>query len=97
LWSATTERTVASTHERSGRTYGFSKKRDVHEAATWIGVTVYNFCRINRGLTVTDARSGKTYRTPAMAAGLTDRPLTLTDISHCQLFQTPPPLQKNSS
>ncbi|MCD6496761.1 MAG: hypothetical protein J7M25_00445 [Deltaproteobacteria bacterium] len=57
----------------------------------------YNFCRVNRGLTVTDAWGGKTYRTPAMAAGLTDKPLTLTDISHCQLFQQQPPLQKNNS
>ena len=26
-------------------TYAFSKDRDVHEAASWIGVTVYSFCR----------------------------------------------------
>jgi len=75
-------------------TYGFSKKCDVHEAATWIGVTVYNFCRVNRGLTVTDARGVRTRRTPAMAAGLSDHPLSLTDIIHRQLFQTLPRLKK---
>jgi len=71
-----------------------SEERDVHEAASWIGVTVYNFCRVNRGLTVTDARGVRTHRTPAMAAGLSDHPLALTDISHCQFFQAPPRLKK---
>lgn len=70
-------------------TYGFSKERDVHDAASWIGVTAYNFCRFNRGLTVTDAHGVKTHRTPAMAAGLSDHSLSLTDIIHCQLFDNP--------
>lgn len=66
-------------------TYAFSKDRQVHEAASWIGVTVYNFCRPHRGLAI-KGKDGTQQRTPAMAAGLASRTLSLTDIMHTQLF-----------
>ena len=67
-------------------TYAFSKEREVHEAASWIGVTVYNFCRPHRGLVVASEDGTPQQRTPAMVAGLASRVLSLTDIMHAQLF-----------
>jgi hypothetical protein len=66
-------------------TYAFSKDSQVHEANSWIGVTVYNFCRPHRGLAI-KGKDGTQQRTPAMAAGLAPRPLSLTDIMHTPLF-----------
>jgi hypothetical protein len=68
------------------KTYEFSKERELHEAATWFGVTVYNFCRPHRGLCIKREDGSVYQRTPAMAAGLVSRPITLTDIMHTQLF-----------
>ena len=67
-------------------TYAFSKDRELHEAASWIGVTTYNFCRPNRGLAIKGSDGRVQQRTPAMAAGLASRLLSLTDIMHTQLF-----------
>lgn len=67
-------------------TYSFSKERDLHEAASWIGVTAYNFCRPNRGLSLKGEDGRVQQRTPAMAAGLASKPLSLLDIIHTQLF-----------
>ncbi len=69
------------------KTYEFSKDIDLHEAATWLGVTVYNFCRSNRGLDIKLDDGRVLHRTPAMAAGLAKRPLSLTDVMHTQLFE----------
>lgn len=78
-------------------TYAFSKDRQVHEAASWIGVTVYNFCRPHRGLAIKGIDGTVQHRTPAMAAGLASRPLSLTDIMHAQLFDWPSAAQKDCS
>ena len=67
-------------------TYAFSKELELHEAASWIGVTWYNFCRPHRGLALKRNDGPVQQRTPAMAAGLTSKPLSLTDIMHTQLF-----------
>jgi hypothetical protein len=67
-------------------TYSFSKERELHEAASWIGVTVYNFCRPHRGLAIKGKGGTIQQRTPAMAARLASEPLSLTDIMHAQLF-----------
>ncbi len=53
------------------KTYGFSKKLDVHQAMTYFTLYSYNFCWPVRTLTVQNG-SQKMKRTPAMAAGLTD-------------------------
>lgn len=52
-------------------TNGFSKKLENHEAAVALHFMHYNFCRIHQTLRCT----------PAMAAGLTDRVLELSDIA----------------
>ena len=53
------------------KTYGFSKKLDVHHAMTYFTLYSYNFCWPVRTL-ATHNGSQKVKRTPAMAAGLTD-------------------------
>jgi hypothetical protein len=78
-------------------TYAFSKEREQHEAASWIGVTVYNFCRPHRGLAIKGKDGVIKQRTPAMAAGLVSQPLSLTDIMHAQLFDWSPALQWDGS
>jgi hypothetical protein len=62
-------------------TYAFSKDRAVHESASWIGVTVYNFCRPQRALAPSGhEREHGQWRTPAVVAGLATATLTLFDI-----------------
>jgi len=53
------------------KTYGFSKKLDVHHAMTYFSLYRYNFCWPVRTLTIQNGQQ-KIKRTPAMAAGLTD-------------------------
>jgi len=53
------------------KTYGFSKKLDVHHAMTYFTLYSYNFCWPVRTLAIS-SDSKKIQRTPAMAAGLTD-------------------------
>ena len=53
------------------KTYGFSKKLDVHQAMTLFTLYSYNFCWPVRTLAVQNG-SKKMKRTPAMAAGLAD-------------------------
>jgi len=53
------------------KTYGFSKKLDVHHAMTYFTLYSYNFCWPVRTLAIHKG-SQKVKRTPAMAAGLTD-------------------------
>lgn len=71
-------------------TCAFSKNVDMHVAASWIGITVYNFCRPNRALVLKDAEGKAVHRTPAMAAGLKTVPLRLTDIAQTQLVTALP-------
>ena len=52
------------------KTYSFSKRWDMLEAALALGFAHYNFCR----------RHGTLKRTQAMAAGLTDRPWTVEEL-----------------
>ncbi len=60
------------------KTYGFSKDWDVHRAATRFSHFSYNFCWPVRTLRVkVDGRWRE--RTPAMAAGLTDRVWSLSE------------------
>ena len=58
-------------------TNGFSKKAENHAYATALYFMHYNFCRVHQTLT----RQAKgIHRTPAMAAGLTNRAWTVTDL-----------------
>lgn len=65
-----TERTQNSRKVR--KTYGFSKKWDVHIAVSYFTGFSYNFCWPVRTLRKRDSAGRYLNRTPAMAAGLTD-------------------------
>jgi hypothetical protein len=57
------------------KAYTFSKNPELHEAATYWSQGVYNFCRLNRALTLrVETTRGKQIisRSPAMAQGITD-------------------------
>ncbi len=58
-------------------TNAFSKKLENHAHAVALHFMHYNWCRPHQ--TLTKAAKG-VYRTPAMAAGLTDRVWTVADI-----------------
>jgi len=58
-------------------TNAFSKKAHNHACAVALHFLYYNFCRPHT--TLTKAAKG-VHRTPAMAAGLTDRVWTVADI-----------------
>ena len=54
------------------RTLAFSKSSRYHRWMSWLSVVQYNFCRAHGSLRIKDD-TGVHHRTPAMAAGLTDR------------------------
>jgi IS1 family transposase len=65
---------------RKGRkTYRFSKEWKVHESMTCLTQLSYNFCWAVRTLAEKDESGRRQARTPAMAAGLTDRVWTLKE------------------
>lgn len=67
-------------------TPAFSKDVEVHEAASWIGVTAYNFCRAHGGLNQKTPDGPPVKRTPAMAAGIVDRIISLVEIAFTPLL-----------
>jgi hypothetical protein len=76
--TAYVERTNLTTRHMNGRlvrkTLGFSKKRDMLEAACIWEDVVYNFARHVKTLRLEVNQDGRRwrYRSPAMAAGITD-------------------------
>lgn len=77
-----TDRTFNARKAR--KTYEFSKDLAVHLAVTWWVFVCYNFHHLHRGLQ--EVSGGKVLRkTPAMAAGLCERPLSVADIITTQL------------
>jgi hypothetical protein len=64
---------------KARKTYCFSKDWEVHEAVSYFTIYSYNFCWSVRTLREKDANGKWQPRTPAMAAGLTDHPWTLTE------------------
>jgi len=54
------------------KTLAFSKSHLYHGWMSWLSVVQYNFCRAHGSLRIKDER-GIHHRTPAMAAGLTNR------------------------
>jgi hypothetical protein len=85
---------------RKGRkVYTFSKELVWHVAVTWLCVTFYNFGWMPRTLRerVQEEPPRYQYRTPAMAAGLTDQAWSMADILTYPLFpsnQRPESLQR---
>ena len=76
------ERNKATERRQNGRkqrkTYGFSRDKRIHDAATYFVSYSDNFCWPVRTLRVKGA-NGWLARTPAMAAGLTDHVWTLRE------------------
>ena len=76
------ERNNGTDRRQNGRkqleTYGFSKSKKMHDAATYFVSYSYNFCWPVRTLRVEDDE-GWQERTPAMAAGLADHVWTLQE------------------
>jgi len=67
-------------HARKARkTYRFSKDWRYHDAVTYLSMYTYNFCWPVRTLAVQDDRGRRSQRSPAMAAGLTDRVWTMSE------------------
>jgi hypothetical protein len=64
---------------KSRRTYRFSKDWRFHEAATYFTMYNYNFCWPVRTLLEPSGERRWRRRTPAMAAGLTDRVWSLSE------------------
>jgi IS1 family transposase len=58
---------------KTRKTYRFSKDWQVHEAMTYLTLYSYNFCWCVRTLRVKNEQGRWQERTPALAAGLTDR------------------------
>jgi hypothetical protein len=64
---------------KTRKTYCFSKDWEVPEAVSYFTLYSYNFCWPVRTLREKDAVGRWQARTPAMAAGLTDHPWSLTE------------------
>jgi hypothetical protein len=73
---------------KARKTYTFSKELGFHVAVTWLCVTFYNFGWMPRTLRerVQQEPPRYRYRTPAMAAGLTDHPWSMVDVLTYPLF-----------
>ena len=73
---------------KARKVYTFSKELVFHVAVTWLCVTFYNFCWMPRTLRerVQEEPPRYRYRTPATAAGLTDKAWSMADILTYLLF-----------
>ena len=71
------------------RAYTFSKELSQHEACTWLVVLWYNFAWCVRTLRqkVQEDPPRYHYRTPAMAAGLTDHPWSMAELLTHPLYR----------
>lgn len=84
-----TDRTYNARKAR--KTYEFSKDLLVHVAVTWWVMFCYNFHHLHRGLRILREDGSFLHRTPAMAIGLEDRPLTIEAIVSRQVPGFVPP------
>jgi hypothetical protein len=77
------ERNNATDRHQNGRkqrkTYGFSRSKRMHDAATYFVSYSYNFCWPVRTLDIKDETGSRKQRTPAMAAGLADHVWSLRE------------------
>jgi hypothetical protein len=73
---------------KARKRYTFSKELAFHVAVTWLCVTFYNFGWMPRTLRerVHEEPPRYRYRTPAMAAGLTDQVWSMADVLSYPLF-----------
>jgi hypothetical protein len=78
-----TDRTFNARKAR--KTYEFSKDLLVHVAVTWWVTFCYNFHHLNRGLRLRAPDGSVVHRTPAMAIGIEQHPLSIADILAIQV------------
>jgi hypothetical protein len=76
------------------KTYQFSRNLLVHVAVSWWVVFCYNFHHLHRRLRLRRADGTYLHRTPAMAIGLAQRPLTVEDILMIQIAGFTPSCQR---
>jgi hypothetical protein len=88
-----TDRTYNARKRR--KTYEFSKDLLVHIAVSWWIVLCYNFHHLHRGLRVRLSDDTFLHRTPAMAMGLADHPLSVSEILTTQVVGFVPPHSPN--
>jgi hypothetical protein len=74
------------------KTYEFSKDLAVHVAVSWWVVFCYNFHHLHRGLVQRLSDGSYLHRTPAMAIGLTEAPLSVAEIISTQVVGFTPTL-----
>jgi hypothetical protein len=97
------ERWFGTQRQFSGRkkrkAYTFSKELSFHEACTWLVVVWYNFGWCVRTLRqkVQEDPPRYHYRTPAMAAGLTDHAWGMRQLLSCPLYPPKDPPQRSKS
>ena len=84
-----TDRTYNARKAR--KTYEFSKDLLLHVAVGWWVMLCYNFHHLHRGLLQRLADGSCLHRSPAMAAGLETKPLTVADIITTQIVGFTPP------
>lgn len=78
---------------KARKVYTFSKELVFHVAVTYLCLVVYNFCWEPRTLRqkIQDDPPRYHYRTPAMAAGLTDKTWTMAEVLSYPLYPLAPP------
>jgi len=70
---------------KARKTYKFSKDLLVHQAVSWWVMFCYNFHFVHRSLRQPHADGSFLHRTPAMAAGLENHPLTVEELLTTQV------------
>lgn len=65
---------------KARKTYEFSRELVLHVAVSWWVLFCYNFHHLHRSLRQKLSDGAYVRRTPAMAIGLSQRPLTIADI-----------------
>lgn len=72
------------------KTLSFARTPETRDARGWWGVTVYNWCRENRALRrlLSEPQGKRKYEqcSPAMAAGLSERIWTISDLLCCPTY-----------
>jgi IS1 family transposase len=94
-WNATQRHFNARKRRKA---YTFSKDLGMHEACTWLVVVWYNFGWCVRTLRqkVEESPPRYKYRTPAMAAGLTDHAWSMAELLAYPLYPPKDPVQKST-
>ena len=88
-----TDRTYNARKRR--KTYEFSKDLVVHVAVSWWVMFCYNFHHAHRGLVQRLSDGSFLHRTPAMALGLAQQPLSVAEIITTQVVGFSPALPAN--